>query len=163
MARLRSLLRRRVQRLLRSLQLKLRRWLVGMAERCCRVRRCGHVSRGVVSRAVSRRRARAVVEIVIVMIVESVVDVDGIAGVAAMRKLRWKRLGALRRGIMLLLTTRCWMQRRVRVRRMRLVRVLRVRMVSAGGVDVADGGVDVGLRVRLRQRRQLGMRRMSLA
>jgi hypothetical protein len=86
MARLRSLLRRRVQRLLRRLQLKLRRWLVGMAELCFRVRRCGHVSRGVVSRAASRRRARAVVEIVIVMIVETVVDVDGIAGVDAMNR-----------------------------------------------------------------------------
>jgi len=76
----------------------------------------------------------------------------------AARRARWKRLGVLLR-----LRMRCWMRRRVLGKKMRLVRVLRVRMVSAGGVDVADGGVDVGLRVRLRQRRQLGMRRMSLA
>jgi hypothetical protein len=83
MARLRSLLRRRVQRLPRSLLPKLRRWLVGMAELCCRARRCGHVSRGVVSRAVSRHRARAAV---VIVIAESVVDVDGIAGVDAMNR-----------------------------------------------------------------------------
>jgi hypothetical protein len=46
--------------------------------------------------------------------------------------------------------------------RKRLVRVLRVLMVSVGGVGVADGVVDAELRVRLRQRRRLGMRRMSL-
>jgi hypothetical protein len=46
--------------------------------------------------------------------------------------------------------------------RKRLVRVLRVLMVSVGGVDVAVGGGDAELRVRLRQRRPLGMRWMSL-
>jgi hypothetical protein len=47
--------------------------------------------------------------------------------------------------------------------RKRLVRVLRERMVSAGGVDVADGGGDAELRVRLRRtRRWMGIRRMSL-
>ncbi len=76
----------------------------------------------------------------------------------AARRARLKRLGVLLR-----LRMRCWMRRRVLGKKMRLVRVLRVRMVSAGGVDVVDGGGDVGLRVRLRQRRQLGMRRMSLA
>jgi hypothetical protein len=45
--------------------------------------------------------------------------------------------------------------------RKRWVRALRVRMVSAGGVGVADGGGDVGLRARLLLRCRLGMRRMS--
>ena len=45
--------------------------------------------------------------------------------------------------------------------RKRLVRVLRVRMDSAGGVGVADGGGDVGLRVRDRVRRRLGLRQMD--
>jgi hypothetical protein len=121
------------------------------------------------------RVARRAVAKVALMAVGKGVDAVGAMGaigivervrrcrLAAMRKLRWKRLGALRRGIMLLLTTRCWMQRRVRVRRMRLVRVLRVRMVSAGGVDVGDGGGDAALRVKARRtRRWMGIRRMSL-
>ena len=62
------------------------RWLVGMVERCCRVRRCGHVSRVVMRRAASRRRMKAAVVIVIVMTVEIVVDVGGIAGVDAMSR-----------------------------------------------------------------------------
>ena len=82
----------------RSLQLKLRRWLVGMAEPCYRVRRCGHVSRGVVSRAASRRRAKVVVVIVIVMIVETVVDVGGIAGVDAMNRRDAGASARMRRG-----------------------------------------------------------------
>jgi len=81
----------------------------------------------------------------------------------AVRRARWKRLGVLLRAAMRRLMMRCWMRRRVRVgMRKRLVRVLRVLMVSVGGVGVADGGVDAELRVRLRQRRRLGMRRMSL-
>jgi len=56
------------------------------------------------------------------------------------------------------------MRRRVLVgMRKRLVRARRERMVSAGGVDVADGGGDAELRVRLRRtRRWMGIRRMSL-
>jgi hypothetical protein len=59
------------------------------------------------------------------------------------------------------------MLRRVLVgMRKRLVRVLRERMVSAGGVDVADGGEDAELRVSRgasrRLRRGLVMMRMSL-
>lgn len=70
----------RAFRWLRSLLRRLSRWLVGMAERCCRVRLCGHVSRGA-----SRRRMRAAVGTAAnAMIVESVVDVGGIAGVDAM-------------------------------------------------------------------------------
>jgi len=81
----------------------------------------------------------------------------------AVRRARLKRLGVLLRAAMRRLMMRCWMRRRVRVgMRKRLVRVLRVLMVSVGGVGVADGGVDAELRVRLRQRRRLGMRRMSL-
>ena len=54
------------------------------------------------------------------------------------------------------------MRRRVLVgMRKRLVRVLRERMVSAGGVGVADGGGDVGLRARARVTRRLGMRQMD--
>jgi hypothetical protein len=82
--RLRSLLgfRSRLSHLL-----KLRRWLVGMAERCCRARRCGLVSLVVVElRVVSQRLAKAVVVIAIVeTVVESAADVGGIAGVVAMR------------------------------------------------------------------------------
>jgi hypothetical protein len=49
------------------------------------------------------------------------------------------------------LKTRCWKLRRgLRWMRKRLVRVLQVRMVSAGGVVVADGGVDVALRAKAR-------------
>jgi len=81
----------------------------------------------------------------------------------AVRRARWKRLGVLLRAAMRRLMMRCWMRRRVRVgMRKRSVRVLRVLMVSVGGVGVADGVVDAELRVRLRQRRRLGMRRMSL-
>jgi hypothetical protein len=59
------------------------------------------------------------------------------------------------------------MLRRVLVgMRKRLVRVLRVLMVSGGGVDVADGGADAELRARRRAsrrlRRGLVMMRMSL-
>ena len=81
----------------------------------------------------------------------------------AVRRARLKRLGVLLRAAMRRLMMRCWMRRRVRVgMRKRSVRVLRVLMVSVGGVGVADGVVDAELRVRLRQRRRLGMRRMSL-
>jgi len=74
---LRSLLDRR---LLRSLLRKLRRWLVGMAEQCCRGRRCGHVSRAVERLEAESRGAR------IAEAVKSVVDVGGIAGVDAMSR-----------------------------------------------------------------------------
>ncbi len=47
------------------------------------------------------------------------------------------------------------MRRRVWARTMRLVRVLRVRMVSAGGVGVVDGGAGVGLPVRGRASRRM--------
>jgi len=74
-----------VRRLLRSLRQKLHRWLVGMAERCCRARRCGLVSLVVVERrAVSRRRARAVGIVIVAIVAESAVDVGGIAGADAM-------------------------------------------------------------------------------
>jgi hypothetical protein len=122
------------------------------------------------------RVARRAVAKVALMAVGKGVDAVGAMGaigivervrrcrLAATRKLRWTRLGVLLRAIMLLLTTKCWMQRRVWVgKRKRLVRVLRERMVSAGGVDVADGGGDAELRVRLRRtRRWMGIRRMSL-
>jgi hypothetical protein len=79
------------------------------------------------------------------------------------RKRRWKRLGVLLQAVMLRLMTRCWMLRRVRMEmRKRLVRAHPVRMDSAGGVGVADGGGDAELRVRLRRRRRAGMRQMSL-
>jgi hypothetical protein len=56
---------------------------------------------------------------------------------------------------MLRWTTRCWMWRLGSVgKRMRLVRVLRVRMDSAGGVGVADGGGDAGWRARDRRMRR---------
>jgi len=54
-----------------------------MAERCCRARRCGLVSREAEMRE-ARRRVRAVV-IVIAEVAKSVADVGGIAGVDAMR------------------------------------------------------------------------------
>jgi hypothetical protein len=55
------------------------------------------------------------------------------------------------------------MRRRVLVgMRKRLVKVLRERMDSAGGVGVADGGGDVELRARVRLRLRLGMRQMGL-
>ena len=58
------------------------------------------------------------------------------------------------------------MWHRVVGKRKRLVRVHRGLMVSAGGVDVADGGAGVGLRVNRRasrrMRRRLGMRQMNL-
>jgi hypothetical protein len=64
---------------------------------------------------------------------------------------------------MLRLRTRCWMLCRVLVgMRKRLVKVLRERMDSAGGVGVADGGGDVELRARVRLRLRLGMRQMGL-
>ena len=117
------------------------------------------------------RVARRAVAKVALMAVGKGVDAVGAMGaigivervrrcrLAATRKLRWTRLGALR-----LLTTKCWMQRRVWVgKRMRLVRALRERMVSAVGVDVADGGGDAELRVKARRtRRWMGIRRMSL-
>jgi len=82
MGRLSRLLRSlRVRRLWQSLLRKLRRWLVGMAERCCRARRCGLVSLVVVNREVSRLRVRAAV---VIVIAETVVVVGGIAGVGAM-------------------------------------------------------------------------------
>ena len=47
--------------------------------------------------------------------------------------------------------------------RTRLVKVRRVRMDSAGGEGVADGGGDVGLRARVRRTlRWMEIRRMSL-
>jgi len=67
---------------LRSLPRKLRRWLVGMVERCCRARRCGLVSLVVERRVVSHRLARAVASVVAA---KSAVDVGGIAGVVAMK------------------------------------------------------------------------------
>jgi hypothetical protein len=79
------------------------------------------------------------------------------------RKRRWKSRVVLRRAAMRRLRMRGWMLRLVLVgKRMRLVRVLRVRMDSAGGVGVADGGGDVGLRAKvLRMQRRWGMRQMS--
>jgi len=63
-----------------------------------------------------------------------------------------KSLGVLLRRAMRRLRTRCWTRRRVLVgMKKRLVRVLRARMDSAGGVGVADGGGDVALRVRVRR------------
>ena len=86
MVRRSRLQRRRDRPLLRSLLRKSRRWLVGMAERCCRARRCGLVSLVVERRVVSHRLARAAVVIVIAGIVaESAEDVGGIAGVVAMK------------------------------------------------------------------------------
>ena len=70
-----------VRRLLRSLRQKLHRWLVGMAERCCRARRCGLVSLVVERRVVSHRLAIAVASVVAA---KSAVDVGGIAGADAM-------------------------------------------------------------------------------
>lgn len=81
MARLRALLARprvRARLLLRSLLLRLRRWLVGMAERCCRARRCGLVS------LVVERREAEIREAKIVGAVKSVAGAGGIAGVDAM-------------------------------------------------------------------------------
>jgi Ribonuclease G/E len=63
-----------------------------------------------------------------------------------------KSLGVLLRRAMRRLRTRCWTRRRVLAgMKKRLVRVLRARMDSAGGVDVADGGGDVALRARVRR------------
>jgi hypothetical protein len=63
-----------------------------------------------------------------------------------------KSLGVLLRRAMRRLRTRCWTRRRVLAgMKKRLVRVLRARMDSAGGVGVADGGGDVALRVRVRR------------
>jgi len=132
------------------------------------------VRRGAIGLGV--RDARRAVAKVALMGVGKAVDAVGAMGaigivervrrcrLAAMTKLRWKRLGALRRVIMLLWTTRCWMWRRVLLgMRKKLVRVLRERMVSAGGAGVAVGGGDAELRVRvLRMQRRLGMRQMSL-
>ena len=88
--------------------------------------------------------------------------VDRVRRCRLVRMRRWKRLGVLRRAAMLRWMTRCWMRRRVLVgMRKRLVRVRRERMDSAGGVGVADGGGDAGLRAKARVRRRLGMRRMS--
>ena len=128
MARLRSRLRRRrVQRLLRSLLRRLHHWLVGMAERCCRARRCGLVSLVVVSREVSRLRARAVVVSAIVMTAESVVDVGGIAGVDAMNsgdagasvlmRRGPKRRGRMRRGLSIVRSRAGLIRRRLCSRR----------------------------------------------
>ncbi len=63
----------------RSLRRRLSRWLDGMAERCCRARRCG-----LVGRVWMRLRARAVAVIAIVVDGMSVADVGGIAGVDGM-------------------------------------------------------------------------------
>ena len=71
------------------------------------------------------------------------------------RRVRWRNIEVPRRAAMLRLRMRCWMWRLGRLRRMRLVRVLQALMVDADGVGVADGGGDVGLRVRRRARLQL--------
>jgi len=84
------------------------------------------------------------------------------------RTRRWKSRVVLRRAAMRRLRMRGWKLRLGLVgKRKRLARVLRVRTGSAGGVVVADGGGDVGLRAKARRMRRLrlrtGMRRMSLA
>jgi hypothetical protein len=123
------------------------------------------VRRGV-SGLVVKDAARGVVKVA-AMAVDAGGAMGAIGIVGAVRRCRpaWrvlsKRLGATRR-----LMTRRWMLCSVREMRKRLVKARRVRMVSAGGVDVADGGGDVALRVRGRASRlmgrRLGMRQMSL-
>ena len=109
--------------------------------------------------------------------VDAVGGMGGIGIVARARRCplvrtrRWKSRVVLRRAAMRRLRMRGWKLRLGLVgKRKRLARVLRVRTGSAGGVVVADGGGDVGLRVRrrarLQLRRVLGLRlvamRMSL-
>ena len=69
-----------------------------MAERCCRARRCVLVSPvAVVSRAVSRRLARAVGLIATVVDGMSVEDVGGIAGVDGMSRVDAEASAQMRR------------------------------------------------------------------
>ena len=122
-----------------------RRWIVRLAG-------IGLVVRGVAKAAVMGVDADGG------MVAIGIVEAVRRCRLAAMRKLRWKRLGVLLR-----LRTRCWTRRRVSVgRKKRLVTVHRVRMDRAGGVGVADGGVAAELRVKDRVRRRLAMKRMSL-
>ena len=135
-----------------------------MARRVAEIVRLG--ASGLVVRGVAKvavRAAATVVDVVGAMGAIGIVGAVRLRRRIAVRRARFRRLGVLVRAIMLLSTTRCWRLRRVRVEmKKRLVRVRRVLMVSGGGVGVGDVGGDAALRVRLRQRRPLGMRRMSL-
>jgi hypothetical protein len=122
----------------------------------------------------ARRRVAGIVRLGVIGLVAKVAGMDvvvvGAIGIVEAvrrcqlaRRARWKRLGALLRAAMLPWRMRRWMRHRVLGKKMRLVRVLLKRMVSAGGVDVADGGGDVGLLARDRVSRRLGMRQMNLA